>query len=190
MSSRSCFCWLYRASPAFAANNIISLILELTIWQCPCVELSLVLLEEGACYDQCVLLTKLCYPLCALFCTLSPNLEKYHSSTLAWKFLWMEEPGRLQSMGSQGVGHDWATSLSFHPAYMEKGMAIHSSILAWRIPWRVKPGRLQSMGSQRVRHDWVTNTHKTKLACCSRYLLTSYFCIPMPFDENDIFFCS
>ena len=29
-----------------------------------------------------------------------------HSSTLAWKMSWMEEPGRLQSMGSQRVGHD------------------------------------------------------------------------------------
>ena len=41
------------------------------------------------------------------------SLEKEratHSSTLAWKIPWMEEPGRLQSMGLQGVGHDWATS--------------------------------------------------------------------------------
>ena len=35
-----------------------------------------------------------------------------HSSTLAWKIPWMEEPGRLQSMGLQKVGHDWATSSS------------------------------------------------------------------------------
>ena len=35
-----------------------------------------------------------------------------HSSTLAWKIPWEEEPGRLQSMGSLRVGHDWATSLS------------------------------------------------------------------------------
>ena len=35
-----------------------------------------------------------------------------HSSTLAWKIPWMEEPCRLQSMGSLRVGHDWATSLS------------------------------------------------------------------------------
>ena len=35
-----------------------------------------------------------------------------HSSTLAWKIPWMEEPGRLQSMGSLSVTHDWATSLS------------------------------------------------------------------------------
>jgi len=36
-----------------------------------------------------------------------------HSSILAWKIPWMVEPGRLQSMGSQRVGHDRATSL-FH----------------------------------------------------------------------------
>ena len=35
-----------------------------------------------------------------------------HSSTLAWKIPWAEEPGSLQSMGLQRVGHDWATSLS------------------------------------------------------------------------------
>ena len=42
-------------------------------------------------------------------------LEKemaHHSSILAWKIPWTEEPGRLQSIGSQRVGHDWATSLS------------------------------------------------------------------------------
>ena len=36
-----------------------------------------------------------------------------HSSTLAWKIPWTEEPGRLQSMGSLRVGHDWVTSLHF-----------------------------------------------------------------------------
>ena len=35
-----------------------------------------------------------------------------HSSNIAWKIPWIEEPGRLQSMGLQRVGHDWATSLS------------------------------------------------------------------------------
>ena len=37
-----------------------------------------------------------------------------HSRTLAWKIPWTEEPGRLQSMGSQRVGHDGATSLYIH----------------------------------------------------------------------------
>ena len=44
-----------------------------------------------------------------------PSSEKAmatHSSTLAWKIPWTEEPGRLQSMGSWRVAHDWATSLS------------------------------------------------------------------------------
>ena len=35
-----------------------------------------------------------------------------HSSTLAWKILWTEEPDGLQSMGSRRVRHDWATLLS------------------------------------------------------------------------------
>jgi len=51
VSSQSCFYWLYRASLSLAAKNIINLILVLTIWWCPCVESSLVLLEEGICYD-------------------------------------------------------------------------------------------------------------------------------------------
>ena len=36
-----------------------------------------------------------------------------HSSTLDWKIPWMEEPGRLQSTGSQRVGHDLVTSLHY-----------------------------------------------------------------------------
>ena len=75
-----------------------------------------------------------------------------HSSTLAWKIPWMEEPGRLQSMGLRRVGHDWATSLSLFT--LEKEMATHSSVLAWRIPGTVEPNGLLSMGSHRVGHDW------------------------------------
>ena len=59
VSSQSCPCWLYRTSPCLTAKNIINLTSVLTIWWCPCVESSLVLLEEGVCYDQCVLLAKL-----------------------------------------------------------------------------------------------------------------------------------
>ena len=59
VSSQSCFCWLYRASPSLAAKSVINLILVLTIWWCPCVESSLVLLEAGVWKNQCVLLTKL-----------------------------------------------------------------------------------------------------------------------------------
>ena len=52
VSSRSCFCWLHRASPSSAAKNITNLLLILTIWWCPCVESSVLFLEDGVCYDQ------------------------------------------------------------------------------------------------------------------------------------------
>jgi len=72
-----------------------------------------------------------------------------HSSTLAWKIPWTEEPGRLQSMGCEES--DTTERLHFHT--LEKEMATHSSVLAWRIPGMGEPGRLPSMGSHRVGHD-------------------------------------
>ena len=75
VSSQSSFCWLYRTTPSLAAKNIINLISVLTIWWCSFVESSLMLLEEGICYDQSVLLAKLFISLCpASFCTPRPNL--------------------------------------------------------------------------------------------------------------------
>ena len=76
-----------------------------------------------------------------------------HSSTLAWKIPWTEEPGRLRSMGSLRVGHnrDFTFTFTFHA--LEKKMATHSSILAWRIPGTEEPGGLLSMGLHRVGHD-------------------------------------
>ena len=74
-----------------------------------------------------------------------------HSSTLAWKIPWMEEPGRLYSPWS------W-TRLSnltfiFHFHELKKEMANHSSIIAWRIPGTEEPNGLLSMGLHRVVHD-------------------------------------
>ena len=76
-----------------------------------------------------------------------------HSSTLAWRIPWMEEPGRLQSMGSlsQTRLSDFTFTLHFHA--LEKDMAPHSSVLAWRIPGTEEPGELPTMGSHRVGHD-------------------------------------
>ena len=74
-----------------------------------------------------------------------------HSSTLAWKIPWMEEPSRLQSMGSLRVRHDFTFIFHFHA--LEKAMAPHSSILAWRIPGTGEPGGQPSMGLHRVGHD-------------------------------------
>ena len=76
------------------------------------------------------------------------------SSTLAWKIPWTEEPGRLQSLGSLGVGHDWATPLSLF------------TFMHWRRKWQPTPvflpGESQGQGSladcrlwgRTVRYDW------------------------------------
>ena len=62
-----------------------------------------------------------------------------HSSTLAWKTPWMEEPGRLQSKGSLRVGYDWASSLSLFTS------------MHWRRKWQptpvLLPGEFQGQGS-------------------------------------------
>ena len=67
---------------------------------------------------------------CKLWDLLTLTMEKAmttHSSTPAWKIPWAEEPGGLQSMGSQRVGHDWATSLSLF------------TFMHWRKKWQPTP---------------------------------------------------
>ena len=86
---------------------------------------------------------------------LSEKAMAPHSSTPAWKIPWMEEPGRLQSMGSLRVRQDSATSLSlFTFTHWRREMATHSTVLAWRISGTGEPDGLPSMGSHRVGHDW------------------------------------
>ena len=73
------------------------------------------------------------------FYTYSEKAMAPHSSTLAWKIPWMEEPGGLQSMGLLRVGHDWATSLSLF------------TFMHWRRTWQPTPvflpGESQGWGS-------------------------------------------
>ena len=89
---------------------------------------------------------------------LSEKAMAPHSSTLAWKIPGMEEPGRLQSMGSRRVVHDCATSLSFftfifhfHALGEGNGNPLQCSCL--ENPRDGEPGGLLSMGSHRVRHN-------------------------------------
>ena len=76
-----------------------------------------------------------------------------HSSTLAWKTPRTEEPGRLQSTGSQSPTRLRDFTFTFHFCALEKTMETHSSVLSWRIPGTAEPGELPSMGSHRVGHD-------------------------------------
>ena len=118
--------------------------------------------------------------------------RQWHSSTLAWKIPWMKEPGRLQSMGSRRVEHDWVTSLSIFTSHfhaLEKEMATHSSVLAWRNPGTGEPAGLPSMGSHRVGHDW-----SNLAAAAARVLKTEsldlYSCVDSHFLGDVILSCS
>ena len=83
----------------------------------------------------------------SLFLSFMPELR------VEYKIPWMEEPGRLQSMGLLEL--DTIERLHFHFYFhtLEKEMATHSSVLAWRIPGMVEPGGLPSLGSHRIGHD-------------------------------------
>ena len=77
-----------------------------------------------------------------------------HSSTLAWKIPWMEEPGRPQSTGvTKSRTRLSNLTFIFHFHELKKEMANYSSIIAWRIPGTEEPGGLPSMGLHRVGHD-------------------------------------
>ena len=77
-----------------------------------------------------------------------------HSSILAWKIPWMEEPGRLQSMGSlKSPARLSDFTFAFHFHALAKEMATHSCILAWRIPGMEEPSELLSMNG--VAQSWI-----------------------------------
>ena len=91
----------------------------------------------------------------------------HHSSTLAWKIPWTEEPGRLQSMGSLRVGHDWATSLALF------------TFMHWRRKWQPTPvflpGESQGLGSMVGCRLWgrteSDTTERLRSSSSSRALL-------------------
>ena len=95
---------------------------------------------------------------CHICMSLVLRMEKAmapHSSALAWKISWMEEPGGLRSMGLLRVGHDWATSLSlFTFTHWRRKWQPTPVFLPWKIPGTGEPGGLPSMGLHRVGHDW------------------------------------
>ena len=102
-----------------------------------------------------------------------------HSSTLAWEIPWMEEPGRLQPMGSLRVGHDWATSLSLF------------TVMHWRRKWQPTPvflpGESQGQRSLVGCRLWVTQswTRLTWLSSSSR-IDNLWTWLPLPQSMGDL----
>ena len=116
-----------------------------------------------------------------------------HSSTLAWKIPWTEEPGRLQSMRLLRVGHDWATSLWLF------------TFMHWRRKWQPTPvflpGESQGRGSlvgcclwvaqSQTRLKWLSSSSSgsyslhhvfyirwTYFITGNFYFLTDFTCVP------------
>ena len=122
----SLFCFLLGMGTVFASQNCL---LAGHLFE---ISLSL----NGLHLRNTVTMSELHWPSVAL---LSEKVIAPHSSTLAWKIPRMEEPGRLQSMGLLGVGHDWATSLS------------PFTFMHWRRKWQPTPvflpGESQGRGS-------------------------------------------
>ena len=79
------------------------------------------------------------------YCILWEKTMAPHSSTVAQKIPWMEEPGMLQSMGSLRVGHDWATSLSL------------STFIHWRRKWQ--PLQFSYLENPMDREAWWAAVH-------------------------------
>ena len=78
-----------------------------------------------------------------------------HSSTLAWKILWMEEPRRLLRV-AEGRTRLSDFTFTFHFHALEKEMATHSRVLAWRIPGMGECGGLRLWGHEESNTTEVT----------------------------------
>ena len=116
-----------------------------------------------------------------------------HSSILAWKIPWTEEPGRLESLGSQRVGHNWATSLSHSLGLWFSNTHFSTSFLCCFVLFSVINGivtlyiltnrnQVYDVWTQMLRHNFNQNKLKKlllipfqrygPLAGCTRHLST------------------
>ena len=105
-----------------------------------------------------------------------------HSSTLAWRIPWTEQPGRLQSMGSLRVGHNWATSLSLSYTYYDTLQSTGPCSLVGKI-WRNKEyitrascRKLQSKGDHLTQlgpHVWTRLPAEVKVSETDSLSVTS-----------------
>ena len=117
------------------------------------------------------------------FCPLEKAMAP-HSSTLAWKIPWAEEPGRLQSMGSLRVGHDWATPLSLSCIGEGNGNPLQCSCLenprdrgSW---WAAVSGVTQSQ----TQLKWLSSSSSSFCPRRRHGNPLQYSCLANPMDRG------
>ena len=110
-----------------------------------------------------------------------------HSSTLAWKIPWTEEPGGLQSVGSRRIGHDWVTSFSLFtfmhwrrkwqptPVFWPGESQGWGSLVGCRLWGRTRLKRLSSSSSGATRLSSMELPEHAWLLCSSGPLITVFF---------------
>ena len=113
-----------------------------------------------------------------------------HSSTLAWKIPWTEEPGRLQSMGLRRVGHDWATSLLLSCIGEGNGNPLQCSCLEnprdgrtwWAAVYGVAQSRtrLKRLSSMTSIVYWYSRKYSISQRCLKKIFLR----IELPYDPE------
>ena len=129
-----------------------------------------------------------------------------HSSTLAWKIPWTEEPGRLQSMGSLRVGHEWATSLSLFtfmhwrrkwqptPVFLPGESKGRGSLVGWRLWGRTESDTTEATYQQQQQHIMLANgiqnlvslTLSCKKASSFAYWFMNVFYSPLAIQHASI----
>ena len=143
------------AHSSFIRNQILKLYMHLNYLIDTCLSYySINPLREKECSGQHLSLSQHSHTLYLIECgDVTEKAMATHSSTLAWTIPWTEEPGRLQSMGSLRVRHDWVTSLSL--------FTFTCSRRKWQPTPVFLPGESQGLGSLVGCHLWVRTESDT-----------------------------
>ena len=186
VSSRFCLCWPYRASPFLAAKNINNLISVLTIWWCPCVQSSLLLADQRAMTSA--FSWQSCQPLPCFVLYWEAKLScysRYLFFFFLFKIIFYSSIVNSQCFRYTADWFSYNTYIHTHIyvcVYCCYVVIQSCPALCDPVDWSPPGSSFHGISQARI-WDWVATPSPIQI-----YLLTSYFCIPIPCDEKDFFF--